>query len=91
MKTDDVQKLAELARLHITDEQCNEYLEDFNSILGYIDAINEVQPKATEALMVLKNIVREDEDSYQPGEFSEAILANAPEHENQFIKVKKIL
>lgn len=91
MKREDVQQLAELARLSLTDEQCDGYLKDFQSIFSYIDAINTVQPENAEQAQVLTNIVREDEEPYEAGTFTQAILNNAPHQENGYVKVDKIM
>ena len=91
MNRDDVRNLADLARLSLTDEQCDAYQKDFESILGYIDTINKAEIQDVSIDQVLKNVVREDEEAYEPGEFTEDILALAPHSENGYIKVDKIL
>ena len=91
MNRDDVKQLADLARLSITDQQADEYLGDFQSILGYIDTINKVEVSETAQDQVLKNVVREDDEAYEAGQFTDDILANAPHHEDGYLKVDKIL
>jgi aspartyl-tRNA(Asn)/glutamyl-tRNA(Gln) amidotransferase subunit C len=91
MNRDDVKNLAELARLSISDEQADDYLKDFQSILGYIDTLNTVEVSEADDQHVLTNIVREDDDAYEAGEFTSDILDNAPHHEDGYLKVNKIL
>ena len=38
----DVEKIAELARLRITDQEKNKFTEQLNIILEYINKLNEV-------------------------------------------------
>lgn len=91
MNREDVQQLAQLARLSLTDQQCDGYLKDFQSIFSYIDAINTVDIPETEHHHVLTNMVREDDEVYEAGSFTEDILQNAPHKENGYVKVDKIL
>ncbi len=67
-------------------------MKEMDLILGFVDQIQEVE---TEDLKVeegdLRNIMREDENPYIGGEFSEDLLAEAPNREGDYIKVKKIL
>lgn len=91
MNRDDVQQLAQLARLSITDEQCDNYLKDFQNILSYIDALNAVNPDMVPQQQVLTNVVREDDEAYEAGSFSKEIISNAPHQEDGYIRVDKIL
>jgi Asp-tRNA(Asn)/Glu-tRNA(Gln) amidotransferase C subunit len=40
---------------------------------------------------LLRNVMREDEPTNHSGEYTEAILQNAPAREGDWLKVKKIL
>lgn len=89
----DIEKLAELSRISISDDEKNVFLKDIDSILGYVDQIKEVvgneqfaSPKSG-----LKNVFREDANPHSSGQFTENLLDCAPEKENGYIKVKKIL
>ncbi len=89
---EDVRQLASLARLSITEEQLQAYQKDFEGILDYIETIN--QAKVTENELpqhVLTNIVRDDEEYYQPGEFTHSLLAQAPQSRDGYFEVPKIL
>jgi len=92
MEIKDIENLANLCRIELSDEEKKELLVEMDSILGFVDQIQEVE---TGDLKVeegdLRNIMREDENPYIGGEFSEALLAEAPSREGDYIKVKKIL
>lgn len=93
MNTEDVKKLADLSRLELTDDQVREYQKDFEGILGYIDTLQSVDiGDVSQAFYGANtNYLRDDEQSYQTGEFSEDLLDAAPARDGDFIKVQKIL
>jgi len=86
-----VLQLADLARLSITDKQCDSYLKNFQSILAYIDTLNTVTPDTRNSRYMLTNNVREDGDAYEAGVFTQDILDNVPHQEDGYVKVNKIL
>ena len=92
MEIKDIENLAKLCRIELSGEEKEELMKEMDSILGFVDQIQEVK---TEDLKVeegdLRNIMREDENPYIGGEFSEDLLAEAPNREGDYIKVKKIL
>lgn len=60
---DDVKKLAELARLNLTDEEVARYTTDLGSVIGYIDQLAEVDVagvEPTSQVTGLQNVLRED-------------------------------
>lgn len=93
MNKDEVMKLAELSRLEITNADAEAYLHDFKGILDYIDTISEisVEQKDHYQTNLTANTMRSDDQAYAAGEFTGDILANAPAHEDDYFKVKKVL
>lgn len=87
----DIKQLASLARLNVTDEQCSSYAEDFNGILAYIDTISRVDLKEHKPSYINTNVVREDDDSYEPKVFTERLLKQTPESQDGYLKVPNIL
>jgi aspartyl/glutamyl-tRNA(Asn/Gln) amidotransferase, C subunit len=90
---DDVLKLAQLARLQLTDEEVEEFTHDFADILTYVEQLQAVD---TEGLLPTNqvsgnvNVMREDEvRSY--GYESKDLLNNVPAVENDHIKVKRMV
>ncbi|YAF98202.1 MAG: Asp-tRNA(Asn)/Glu-tRNA(Gln) amidotransferase subunit GatC [Nodularia sp. CChRGM 3473] len=89
---EQVRKVALLARLELTPEEEEQFTTQLGSILDYIEQLNAVDvsdvPPTTRAIDV-SNVTREDK--LQPYPEREAILNSAPEQENEFFKVPKIL
>jgi aspartyl-tRNA(Asn)/glutamyl-tRNA(Gln) amidotransferase subunit C len=96
MNLEDIKKLASLARLHMTEEEMSEIAKDFNAILAYVGQVQEIsKDNGNKASMdsnyFVKNITRDDIATNQPGENTEKIIANFPDTQDGYLKVKKIL
>lgn len=92
MDRKEVEKLATLARLELSDKEADALAGEVESILGYV---SEIQTVATEESKLTagahRNVVREDGTPHDPGIYTEAILGEAPNREGSHIKVKRIL
>lgn len=90
----DIQKLAELSRIELSGEELEKLQGDVDSILSYIDAIQQVElPEGVSVSphLDLENVMREDGEPHEPGIFTEKMLSQAPRREGNFMQVKKIL
>lgn len=99
MQLEDIKKLANLARIDISEEEMIEIAKDFDPILAYVGQVQEalkissrqgLDEKRSEDYF-LHNVMREDEVTNNRGEYTDKILADAPDTENGFLKVKQIL
>lgn len=98
MKLEDVKKLADLARIDMSEEEMTIIAKDFDPILAYVGQVQEALKLSEEVRdgkqpedHFLYNVMREDIATNKGGEYTEKILANAPNTENGFLKVKQIL
>ena len=97
MDIKDVENLAQLARIELTEEEKKEFLSDMDSILSYVKQIEEMKIETTgepcvftQGSPVVVNVWIEDEIKVQ--EFSkEVITKQFPDAQDGFLKVKKIL
>lgn len=90
----DVQKLAELSRIEFSDEELEKLCADIDSIVSYIDDIQQVElPEGVSPSphLALENVMREDGEPHEPGMFTEQMLSQAPRRKGAFVEVKKIL
>ncbi|KKQ35054.1 MAG: Aspartyl/glutamyl-tRNA(Asn/Gln) amidotransferase subunit C [Candidatus Nomurabacteria bacterium GW2011_GWB1_37_5] len=87
-----MEKLAELARIEINDEEKNELLGDLQAILGYVEQVNKASTvnQVNQAIEHV-NIMREDKEPHETGIYTDKILAEVPESQDGYVKVKKIL
>ncbi|WP_320666444.1 Asp-tRNA(Asn)/Glu-tRNA(Gln) amidotransferase subunit GatC [Prochlorococcus sp. MIT 1307] len=90
--SEDVLKVAKLARLEIPDDQIEIYTSQLEKILGYVAQLEEVETKdvspTTRAVEVV-NVVRED--VVIESTIKEDLLDQAPQREGNFFRVPKIL
>lgn len=91
MNKEEVLKLAKLARVEVSQDEAESLSRDFGAILDYVSEINEAKVPALKNDLVLKNVMREDENAHDSGIYTEALLNEAPSREGSFVKVKKIL
>jgi aspartyl-tRNA(Asn)/glutamyl-tRNA(Gln) amidotransferase subunit C len=89
----DIEKLADLSRIEISEEEKDGFVKDIDSILSYVGQIKEANIAGSNLPenLVLKNVFREDVEPHESGKFTEEILAEAPKKENGYFKVKKII
>ncbi len=87
----DIEKLASLARIDLKDEEKQKLQKDLESILGYVSELKDAPALTGQAKEAyLKNVMRSDDDHYNSGQFTEAILAEAPDKSGDYFKVKPI-
>lgn len=93
IKTEDIKKLSDLARINIKDSEMESLAKDMDSILGYVGQVSSVVEgkKNSIELGEVYNVFREDQDPNTSGKHSKDLLAEAPQTQGDFIKVKKIL
>lgn len=94
MNTDKVKHLATLARIELSDAEVEKFTKELGSILGYVENINEVAGNDDSGRIEsagVRNVMREDVDAHETGLYTDALLAEAPETQDGFVKVKKIL
>ncbi|WP_420645550.1 Asp-tRNA(Asn)/Glu-tRNA(Gln) amidotransferase subunit GatC [Candidatus Leptofilum sp.] len=83
----DVEKIAHLARLELTEAEKKQYLAQLSAILDYAERLNELELtdiRPTSHAIAQQNIMRSD--LAEPSLPMEDLLHNAPhQKENQFV------
>lgn len=88
----DIEHLAGLARIAVSDNEKKALQHDLEEILTYVSQISEEEHSITNSQAgELCNVMRVDEEPHESGIFTEDILAQAPVREGNRISVKKIL
>lgn len=93
LSNEDILKLAQLARLGLTDDEVNEYKEELNAILGYVEQLADVDIDGlspTSQVTGLTNVTRPD-TVHDYGYTAKDLLSNVPTVENDLIKVKRMI
>lgn len=90
----DVLKLAQLARLTLTDDELKAFTTEINQVLGYVEQLQTVDVSDTEPtsqVTGLENVTREDVIVHDVISRKE-LLKNVPETTpDGYIKVKRII
>lgn len=93
---EDIKKLADLARIEVTEEEAEKLGGEMDAILEYVKSIQGFHSDETESKDEVKgelgvNVLREDESPNESGSFSKELIAEFPKKEGDYLKVKKIL
>jgi aspartyl-tRNA(Asn)/glutamyl-tRNA(Gln) amidotransferase subunit C len=88
----DVEHVADLARLHLTDEELDRMQVQLSRILEAIEVLRDVDAShvgPTATVLNLENVMRDDDPA--DGLSREAALANAPLREGDHLRVPRVL
>jgi len=92
ISSDEVKKVAKLARLELNENQVENHAKQLEKILEYIRQLEKINtddiPCTTRAIEVI-NVLRKDEQKDYKN--SEELLDLAPSREDNFFKVPKII
>lgn len=87
-----IAKVANLARLKITDEEAEKYGAKLSNIIDFVEQLSEVDTDNVEPLASVVDItLRLREDEVTDGGYQKEILANAPETLEGFFVVPKVV
>lgn len=88
----DVEHVAKLARLELSDAEKSRFTEQLNGILKYVEKLNELDTEGVEPtthVLPVINVMREDQA--RPSWPLEEVLLNAPEEEDGQFRVPAVL
>jgi aspartyl-tRNA(Asn)/glutamyl-tRNA(Gln) amidotransferase subunit C len=88
----DVEHIAELARLKFEDAELDSFTDQLNEILNYMEKLNELNTENVEPLshpVEGNNVFRDDVE--KPSITTEEALKNAPEKDDRFFRVPKVI
>ena len=86
----EVQHIAELARLGITDKEAEKFRKELSSILDYVEKLKKADVASAEPTshpLDVENVMRKDEAKKEKNN----LLDLAPQTKNNCVKVKSIL
>ena len=91
-KVIDVEYVARLARLQLTDDETQLFQRQLEQVVGYMRELTLLDVQAVEPMahaMAVCNVMRADDP--RPGLAREQVLANAPRHDDEQFIVPKIV
>ena len=87
-----INKIARLSRIKLDDKESEDYINDLNSILDWVEQLNEVNTENVEPLSnISSSILPKREDISKDTNSSEEILENAPDKLEGFFAVPKVV
>lgn len=92
LSREEVEHIAELARLGLTEEDKERFAQQLSAILEYAETLQKLDTAAippTAQVLALQNVMRTDEVTVHF--VREDVLANAPETENGYFKIQAVL
>jgi len=91
---EEIQHIADLARLDLSEAEFEKYGNQLSGVLGYIDQLQDVNTddiEPTAQVTGLENVYRNDEVKVWANDERFSALKLAPEFEEGQIKVKRVL
>lgn len=90
---EDIDHIATLARLQLTDIEREQYRRELSAILGFVGQLQEVDTdgiEETTQVTGLENVTREDIVQHVPDDVRQALLAAYPERIGSLLKVRAV-
>jgi aspartyl-tRNA(Asn)/glutamyl-tRNA(Gln) amidotransferase subunit C len=90
--TATVRRVARLARIKVSDEEAERMTGELNSILGFVEQLNEVDVAGVEPMTaVVAMSMKQREDVVTEGGEPGRVTANAPLSDDDFFVVPKVV
>lgn len=98
IKKEEVQRIAKLARLALTEKEEEKFQKDLSSILDYFNLLQEVDVSKVEPLFhptenflrIKPDIMRKDKEKPETNELVEKLIEAAPDKKERYVKVKAV-
>jgi len=92
LDTDTVKRIARLARIHVDEADLAPLADELNNILGWVEQLEEVDTDGVEPMTsVVEMVQRLRADEVTDGGVRDKVLANAPESDDGFFIVPKVI
>ena len=96
MDKNTVNRLAKLARIELQDGEADRLAGELGNILKYVSDLKVAITKKQETRnkpedFINRNVMREDMEPHESGVYTEDLLKSAPDRDDNYIRVKKIL
>jgi len=90
--TETARRVAKLARIRVEEKDLPALAQEFNTILGFIEQLNEVDVNGVEPMTSVTPMrLKRREDAVTDGNMQKKILSNAPDAREGFFAVPKVV
>lgn len=93
----EVEHIAQLARIKLTEKEKDNFRKELSSILDYVNKLKELNTEKVEPLYQTTGIVnalrtdKHRKDFEMSEDLNAKLISQAPQKENRFIKVRSVL
>jgi aspartyl-tRNA(Asn)/glutamyl-tRNA(Gln) amidotransferase subunit C len=89
---DTVKRIARLARIAVTEEEAEHLKGELNSILGWVEQLGELDVADVGPMTSVVEVkMKKRQDAVTDGGIADDIVANAPETEDHYFVVPKVV
>nr|WP_319388847.1 Asp-tRNA(Asn)/Glu-tRNA(Gln) amidotransferase subunit GatC [uncultured Cohaesibacter sp.] len=89
---DTVKRVARLARLSVTEEEAESLKGELNSILNWVEMLNEVDVEGVAPMTsVVTQEMKKRDDVVTDGNYANLVVSNAPASEENYFMVPKVI
>lgn len=89
---DTAARVAHLARIRVEEDALPALAQEFNTILGFIEQLNEVDVDGVDPMVSVTPMrLKRRDDVVTDGDQAEKVLANAPDAREGFFAVPKVV
>jgi len=89
---DTVKHISKLARISLDEKKINNLSKDLSSIMKFIEKLNELNTdKITPLTSIINASLKSRKDEIKDGKIRDQILKNAPEKNEEFFVVPKVV
>lgn len=87
-----VRHIAKLARIKVSDEEVQRLEGELSGILSWVEQLNEVDTAGVEPMTSVVEVdMKKRPDTVTDGDIPDRVIANAPQAENHFFAVPKVI
>ena len=87
-----VRRVAQLARMAVTEDEIEGLGRELNAILAFVGQLADIDVTGVEPMTsVTPMVMKMRKDEVNDGGIADAVLANAPEREDHFFVVPKVV
>lgn len=89
---DTVKRIARLARIAVTEDEAEHLQGELNSILGWVEQLGELDVADVEPMTSVVQVeMKKRQDVVNDGGIADDVVANAPETEDHYFVVPKVV
>jgi len=91
VETDTVRRVARLARINVSNQQCDTLAAELSTIIGFVHQLNQVDTEGVPPMTGVAQTLPMRADEVTDGNKQGDVLRNAPERLDTFFTVPKVI